>query len=113
VVQLWPPEGTYCRSSSQIGQCSGVLSLFGNDVPQVVQMKFAMFATDNVRSCDAHSVGGEAASGLLRVIGGKRGVFAIRGFQISQNDLICIYSLGCNDFNFDACVSIHSFRATA
>ena len=42
VVQLWPGGGTYCRSSSQIGQAAGGLSLGAYCVPQVVQMKAGM-----------------------------------------------------------------------
>src|SRR5436305_15299559 len=38
LVQAWPERGTYCRSSSQIGQdCDGAV-VSGNDVPQVAQM---------------------------------------------------------------------------
>ena len=42
VVQLWPGGGTYCRSSSQIGQAAGGFSLGAYCVPQVVQMKAGM-----------------------------------------------------------------------
>ena len=42
VVQLWPAGVTYCRSSSQIGQFAGGLSLGAYCVPQVVQMKAGM-----------------------------------------------------------------------
>ena len=44
VVQLWPGGGTYCRSSSQIGQAAGGLSLGSYCVPQVLQMKAGMAA---------------------------------------------------------------------
>jgi len=39
VVQFWPGGGTYCRSSSQIGQAAGGFSLGAYCVPQVLQMK--------------------------------------------------------------------------
>src|SRR6476659_6154597 len=39
VVQVWPGGGTYCRSSSQIGQAAGGFSPGAYCVPQVVQMK--------------------------------------------------------------------------
>src|SRR5476649_810504 len=43
VVQLCPPGGTYCRSSSQMTHCAGgkfgFLSLGGYCMPQAVQMK--------------------------------------------------------------------------
>src|SRR5712691_7706391 len=42
VVQLCPVGGTYCRSSSQIGQALGGCSLGGYCVPQAVQMKAGM-----------------------------------------------------------------------
>src|SRR5436190_21809055 len=42
VVQLWPAGVTYCRSSLQIGQAGGGLSLGAYWVPQVVQMKAGM-----------------------------------------------------------------------
>src|SRR5829696_2277693 len=42
VVQPWPGGGTYCRSSSQIGQAAGGFSDGAYCVPQVVQMKAGM-----------------------------------------------------------------------
>src|SRR3954469_12074830 len=42
VVQPWPGGGTYCRSSSQIGQALGGASVGAYCVPQVVQMKAGM-----------------------------------------------------------------------
>src|SRR6185436_4804025 len=45
VVQPWPGGGTYCRSSSQIGQADGGFSDGSYCVPQVVQMKAGMAGT--------------------------------------------------------------------
>src|SRR5215472_8500790 len=42
VVHVWPPGGTYCRSSSQIAHCAGGFSLGAYWVPQAVQMKASM-----------------------------------------------------------------------
>src|ERR1044072_6152367 len=42
VVQPWPDGGTYCRSSSQIGQFGGGCSAGGYCVPHVVQMNACM-----------------------------------------------------------------------
>ena len=42
VVQPCPDCGTYCRSSSQIGQFGGGLSAGGYCVPQAVQMNACM-----------------------------------------------------------------------
>jgi hypothetical protein len=42
VVQVWPAGVTNCRSSSQIGQFAGGLSVGLNCVPQVLHMKTGM-----------------------------------------------------------------------
>jgi hypothetical protein len=48
-VQLCPPAGTYCRSSSQMGQAAGGPALSGYCVPQVTQMKRGMVQSLNMR----------------------------------------------------------------
>ena len=42
VVQAWPAQPTYWRSSSQTGQAAGGRGVSANWVPQVVQMKWDM-----------------------------------------------------------------------
>src|SRR5262249_25700360 len=51
VVHLWPPGGTNCRSSSQIGQDGGGASEGVNWLPQVSQMKAGMTRPDTLTRC--------------------------------------------------------------
>ena len=61
VVQVWPGGGTYCRSSSQIGQAAGGFSLGAYCVPQVVQMKAGM-----VLVCHSHAAAATTGSCAFR-----------------------------------------------
>src|SRR5579885_685017 len=50
VVQVCPPGGTYCLSSSQIAHCAGGSALSGYCVPQAVQMNRAILTTLGYRA---------------------------------------------------------------
>ena len=74
VVQAWPVGGTYCRSSSQIGQAAGGLSDGSYWVPQVLQMKAGMGTECNRRFENANPAVMAGASRETPISSGRNGI---------------------------------------